>query len=303
MTRTILPGFSSPAASGLAAIVLLAGTLGLAGCSGAELVLKIPVSAGCKEIPLKECDELTDGLILYVEGKKEEGKPHVAKAVSANSPTELRRFAAFLQSIRGVAGAEEYMQPVFEVAEFIHFAATNAEAAQAAQQGQPLGPPPGQFGQPPIAGPPGAPSPTVSPPAPPAAAAASGVTRMLTADTDPKQIDGGAVAPLTSPGRGPCGPMLGSAATTCARAVDGPFVVTDVLMSAECDASVFVAATSPNGLGTSARWAVMGSTRSVTGGRLLVRKDETLIIGAPEAKKADQRCVVTWAGFRPYSEP
>ena len=139
--------------------------------------------------------------------------------------------------------------------------------------------------------------------APPAPVPPLGPTRTLTADTDPRQIDGGAVAPLSGPGRGVCGPMLGSAATTCARAVDGPFVITDVLMSAECDGSVFVAATSPNGLGTSARWAVTGSTRSVSGGRLLVRKDETLVIGAPEGKKADARCVVTWAGFRPYAEP
>ena len=283
----------------LVPMVLVASGLALAGCSGAEVVLKIPVSTGCKEVPLKECDELTDGLLLYVEGKQEEAKPRVAKAVSANSPADLRRFVGFLQSLRGLTGAEGYLKPVFEVADFSNYQAAQAEAAQYAAPPGPGLAPSGPPLTPMVAAPVQS---TVVPVAAVAPIAPAGPSRMVTADTDPKQIDGGAIAPLSSPGRGPCGPLLGSSGTTCARAVDGPFVVTDVHMSGECDASIFVAATSPNGLGTSARWAVTGSTRSVSGSRLLVRKDETLIIGAPDNKKADQRCVVTWAGFRPYAE-
>lgn len=265
----------------------------LAGCSGVDVVLKFPVSEGCKEIQLKECDELTDGVLLYVEGKQEEARSHVGKATRANSPTELRRFAAFLLSLKKLAGTEEYMKPVFEIAGLIDYQAAQAEAAQAAGGAPPLGGPlPGAA--PPAPAPVTAAAPTV-PPVP------TGPTRAFTADTDPKQLDGGAVAPTSSPGRGPCGPMLGATSTTCARAVDGPFVVTDVLASAECDASVFVAATAPSGLGAP-RFALIGP-RTLSGARLLVRKDETLIIGAPDGKtRVDPRCVVTWAGFRPYMD-
>jgi hypothetical protein len=280
-------------------MVVVAFGLAPTGCSAVDVVVKVPVAAGCKETGLRECELLADGLVLFVQGEnKKEGQEKIQRATSANSPADLRRFASFLQSMRGVQGIEEYLKPILEVAEFINYSAAQGEAALAAQS-----PPPGAIPAAPVAAPTAAAfaTATVAPATPAPVVAAS---RPITADTDPKQLDGGSVAPLTSPGRGPCGPLLGASATTCVRAVDGPFVVTDVHMTGECEASVFAAATAISGIGGGARWAVTANARTVVGGgRMFVRGGETLIIGAPDGKaKADARCIVTWGGFRPYAE-
>ena len=56
-------------------VVALGIALAVGGCSTAtSLVVKPPVVGKCEEAGLKGCDDLADGIILYIEGDKKEGE-------------------------------------------------------------------------------------------------------------------------------------------------------------------------------------------------------------------------------------
>lgn len=149
----------------------------------------------------------------------------------------------------------------------------------------------------------------------------------LTADTDPSRLEGGTVSreaeatfACTIPGAP--GPAF------CARAVTGPFVVTDLQTSPGCGPHAFASAI--GGKGAAARWTLSGPL-GVHGARMLVAAGEALFVGAvagapppdaapppapapkprrakgiaaptePAAPPSDARCMLTWNGFRPYA--
>lgn len=150
--------------------------------------------------------------------------------------------------------------------------------------------------------------------------ARSALGRVLTADTDPARMEGGTIS--AGAGTFPC-VLPGAPAAWCAKAVSGPFVVTDLETSAGCGAHVIVAALTSR-MAETPRWSLRGAL-AAHGGRLALRHDELLFITAviaapppppaPSAKKAGkhsadppppeepepQHCSVTWAGFHPYT--
>src|SRR5260221_141195 len=60
---------------------------------GARLMLAEPINQKCAQSGVKNCDDITEGLLLYVESKKEEGTQHLRVAAASNSPDALRSFA------------------------------------------------------------------------------------------------------------------------------------------------------------------------------------------------------------------
>jgi hypothetical protein len=141
--------------------------------------------------------------------------------------------------------------------------------------------------------------------------------RALTADTDPSRIEGGTLS-SQGPGTFAC-TIPGNRPAWCAKAANGPFVLTDLRTTPACGDTALVAALTGQ-MTDASRWTMRGPI-DLHGARLLLRGDEWLFIGAvatgaePEAAatrgkrktreseppSSEARCAVTWSGFRPYS--
>lgn len=80
----------------------------LPACVSAELILKSPVIGQCNSAKLKGCDEMADGVIAYVDGKKDEGRKLLIRAAGKNAPKEVHAFAASLRSASKMPGLESY---------------------------------------------------------------------------------------------------------------------------------------------------------------------------------------------------
>ncbi|MGA7743184.1 MAG: hypothetical protein WCE40_15220, partial [Polyangia bacterium] len=68
---------------------------------------------------LKQCDDLVNGILLYVDGDEDGARSALADAVRANQPEKLRKFAEGLQTISHIPGASSYMEPIAKVSEFL----------------------------------------------------------------------------------------------------------------------------------------------------------------------------------------
>jgi hypothetical protein len=273
----------------LATVVLF-----LPACSaGVSFIIKDPIVEKCTSAGIQGCPDLTEGVILFVEGKQDEGKEKVLHGAAANSPEQLKEFAVILQLVGKIPGTEEYMGPVLEVAKIILEEAKNQRPAKKgktttdsaladkspdrAHDDRPAAPP-------------------IIVQAP------SGPTRTLTADTDAERIGSGITAPWLNPTHVSCTSPFGLGAAWCTTVVKGPFVVTDLSSGPGCQGDLFASAADSE----SRAWALAGSSLSplvVHGGRLLVRQGESLILGAGGKGAAEPRCVVTWSGFKPYKRP
>jgi hypothetical protein len=260
----------------------------LAGCASSQPVLQDPVLTRCSEGGLRACDELTDGIVLYADGELDTARAKLWRAGSQNSPDELKKFSASIQELGTSPRVETYSEPLIEVASLL-----TMQADRAAQV-TPRPPPP------PAAPPPPPKTQAEGPLKPPQRE----IGFWITADTDPARLDGGIASPGTSPGKVPCGGIFGAGSAYCIKAIEGPFVVTDMKVVPGCPNELFVAA----GSSTSPRWALLSTSASplsVHGGRLFVKAGEFLFVGAqaPKIEKVstDARCAVVWGGFRPYT--
>lgn len=251
-------------------------------CSaGVEMVLKEPIAARCRSIGLHGCSDMTEGVIHYVSGEKEDGRNKILSGAAENAPEQVRAFAFALTTLGTIPGTESFMGPILEVANIL-------------QQAPPRPGPPGlQPGYDPrMAAPPPQPAAPV-PPAPP-----PGPAITLTADTDLSRLEGGQSIPASDPGKVPCGAGYGAGAGYCVRVIIGPFVVTDLGASAGCPHELFASAGQPG----APRWMVVNPVAH--GSRLVVKQGELLTLGAIAASESklvkDARCSISWSGFWPY---
>jgi hypothetical protein len=86
---------------------------------GISMVLKSPVESKCGGAGLKGCPELTDGVLLYVEGKEPEGKDKLIKGAAENAPEKVQEFAKQLKLLKDVPGVASHMKKVLEVADIL----------------------------------------------------------------------------------------------------------------------------------------------------------------------------------------
>jgi hypothetical protein len=188
--------------------------VGALGCGGsASLVLKTPVSNECQKASLQGCDEIAEGVLLYVEGRKGEGAIKLRTAAQKNSPEKIQSFAAVLGTLSRAPGAGKYADAIHEVMGVL----TSSGVALAEPASR----------------------------SPDGAAASAGSTegagvmargsshRILTADTDAAQVRSDYVsAPTNSPAW--CTQLFGTGAA-CVMLARGPLFLTDVApSSAEC---------------------------------------------------------------------
>src|SRR5262245_31491263 len=91
----------------------------LVSCGGVQIILKSPVEDRCSKAGLKGCPELTEGVLLYVEGDKVKGKETVLKGAAENAPEKVREFAAAIKELKNIPGATNYVKPLIEIADIL----------------------------------------------------------------------------------------------------------------------------------------------------------------------------------------
>ena len=87
----------------------------LTGCS-ASMIIKQPVVDQCQGAGLRGCDQLTDGVLAYVDGDQEAGRAKLVAGAAQNNPEDVRKFAQMLTALRDLPGMSEQMGPIGEVA-------------------------------------------------------------------------------------------------------------------------------------------------------------------------------------------
>ncbi len=261
------------------------------GCAAGSMMIKPPVEQKCSGYGLKGCGELVDGVVLYVDGDKPGALHKLKEAAAKNSPAQIRPFAkALKQVIPGDAGAE-----IAEILSGEIAAESDAAApvqAPLASQTTPTAPPPTAV--PVSVRPPGQDAPRVDP-------GLEHVELALAAPVDPSRLLTDSIVPQREPTKTVC--EVAGANSTCVRKGTGPFVVTDAVTPLGCKTDLFIGASDYTG---KMNWIVQTNSPGFHGARFLLRSDQWLTVaarGVPTTAEGDDRCIVTWAGFRPRMVP
>ena len=267
----------------------LACALLLFGCGASQMVLKDPIANKCANSGLQGCDELTDGILLYVDGNKVEGEAKLKQGAAANSPDKVKAFAQNLEPIMQLPGVSSYSGSLKAV---IHILATSADAHEPTEAGQAATA--AKTTQEPQAG-----HATVAP----AVEAATTVT--LPPNLDISRLRTRTFFPATDDKATTCDEgILAAPNRTCTRvkAFLGPLVLTNVHLSAGCPDELLIFS---EGSEHSVRWILAtppGVALTVNGGGLLVPQDDVFYVGARSnvgPLHKDVRCAVTFSGWRP----
>lgn len=267
------------------------------GCSAASMVIKAPVEQKCAGYGLRGCDQLVDGVVLYVNGDKDGAVLALKRGAAANSPAQLRPFASTIRTVISGETGEE----IAEILSGDVRAPTAAVVAAAATN---------MDGQTTVPNSPyreGAPSPAAVPQ--PAAthdfsrndSGMEHIELALAAPVDPSRLLTESVSPQREPTKTVC--EVAGANSTCVRKGTGPFVVTDAVTPISCKVELFIGATDYTG---KMSWLVQTNSPGFHGAHFLLRSDQWLTVaarGVPTNADGDDRCIVTWAGFRPRMVP
>ncbi len=106
----------------------------LASCVGdAQFVLQQPVAARCTTAGLRDCETITQGTLLYADGKPNAGRQILLQGLRSNAgkSAELERYAHGLEVIGDVSGDGEYQTPLQPAVWLVRYA-----AQQEAKRGQ-----------------------------------------------------------------------------------------------------------------------------------------------------------------------
>lgn len=236
----------------------------LASCGSVQIILKPPVQDRCASTGLQGCAELTEGVLLYVEGDKVGGKAKLTSGAAQNAPEKVKQFAQALRELKKVPGIEAHVKPLMEVADILAKGGATKGGAKAAK-----GKKGGGFGR------------------------GDTEAAAYAADEATARREGGTVVPG---GGVSCGMLPGYA--YCSFLAQGPLVITELVTGGDCPAEVVVAASRVPVTLTSLRWVVRDPA-GLDGQRGFVRPDESLFVGVQGAGAADPRCTLTWSGYRP----
>jgi len=99
----------------------------LFGCGSAELVLKAPVVDRCSSAKLKGCEEMADGVIAYVDGKKDDGRKQIVRGAAKNAPKEVAAFATSLRTAAKMPGIDSYADTLKEIADLLETTPAGSE--------------------------------------------------------------------------------------------------------------------------------------------------------------------------------
>lgn len=252
------------------------------GCGGAfTLIVKPPVVSRCEETGLKGCDEITDGVLLWADGKKEEARTKLRAGIAKNSTTRVRKYAANLKIVASMPGISDYSAPIIEVCDLL-----------ADETGGPLTAEEEKTAE--------------KPSAKPAKEKSEGDVTAARDTAKDHALRTSTAVPFANSQAYSCQPFSSLASpvgpASCLRVSEGPLIITDIHVSAGCPNDMFFLV----GKIPKPRWFVLappGGT-SLHGARLLVNADESVIVGvragsADQELKKDVACSVTWAAVEP----
>lgn len=267
-----------------------------------SMILRSPVSDQCARAGLQSCEQLADGVLLYVDGRRDEAMPKLSAGAADNTPERLTRFTELLGALENLPGASKYSASLQGVV-----ATINVEASKKAKRGaddgrskevRPMDREPNQREFP---------------------------VRALSADADPRQLrDGLEISPTG--GLGWCTEYFGEG-TRCATVAQGPLYLTDAVPNGKSCEGQFLAVVSGDALG-----ARFDAPLSIHGARIFVPSGSSLIFGqlaepkketsepksgekatspSPSSEKKPPRvvldeaspewsCLLYWSGFVPY---
>jgi hypothetical protein len=272
------------------------------GCGGsASLVLKTPVSKQCASVGLLGCDELSDGVLLYAEGKGREGAEKLQAGAAQNAPEKIKEFAELLETLSNLPGAGKYAGAISEVV------ATLTLTASSSPTGAPSISSAGSLAE-----------------LPSSSALDRSARGAVTADTDVAQHRSG-LAEIPSYPPEWCAKF--GKGTSCLLVARGPLFLTDARAPAADCKGQFLAIISGGQVAVELK-----SPLSIHGGRILVPTGAALVLGQrpeppqeptnsaekPAEKSADKpdeesevvtlddvapewSCSLYWSGFVPYS--
>jgi len=266
------------------------------GCGSVQLVLRGPLSDRCAETGLRGCSEMVDGVMAYVEGNKADAEEKLKRISAENAPEKLEEFAATLQPLADLPGAQSYAGLIKEVVDLLAKSAKAGERAKrvsskkattdeqvAAESVARLATSEeskGAF----VASPPRHDSSTVNFP--------RLRTRSVAPFADGKKVDC----------NGPLAVARGGGGCSRVSVFTGPFVVTDLYAPGGCGDDLFVAV---DGLDSSG-WFIFNTafqSLNMHGVELVVSSGEKLYVGARTDKGSLRneplRCSITLSGWGP----
>jgi hypothetical protein len=87
------------------------------GCAptSSSTVLREPVMQKCQKAALEACKEMTDGVVLYLDGQTVQGSRRLLAAGSQNSADGRERYATLLEQAQGLPGASKYKKELAQV--------------------------------------------------------------------------------------------------------------------------------------------------------------------------------------------
>lgn len=252
--------------------------LALTGCGAG--MLRAPVESGCNETGLEGCPQITEGVLLVVDGDKAAGLEKLKAGAGANQPAELVLFAKALKAIGALPGLQPHMAPIVEVCTVIEQLAEAREKELAAAKAE---------------SPTGAAAQGTAPAI--ADAAHEGRRgegrRAVTADTDASRMIT-TMFVVTKENREVCDPRDPFGALMCGRAAVGPLVITDLDVPKGC--TVYAASLPTGEQGPVWQLQIDGSRGGV---RWLIGHGHRFVMRT-ESAIPDAACPLVWSGFRPY---
>lgn len=260
-------------------IVAVSALVTCLGCNAAlNVVVKPPVVNQCEGTGLKGCDEMTEAVLLYIDGKKDEARTKLREGVAKNSNTRVRRYAAGLRMITSLPGIADYAGPINEVCDLL-----------ADETGGPLSEDEVK----------------AAASAPTTAAGKKDEDQSVNTSKD-HGLRSATVVPSAMANAFSCQPFSALESdgrkALCVRVSTGPLIISDIHVGAGCSNEVFILA----GKISRPRWFVIGSPSGTAmhGAKLVVKSDEPLIVGVRVAGPEDDIkkaaiCSVTWAAAEP----
>jgi hypothetical protein len=268
--------------------------LGCAVTGSATVMLKAPVAQQCAQVPLQGCEELSEGVLLYLSDKKVEGRAKILEGAAKNAPDDVRKYAVALRALQAtVPGLGQLTQPLNEVTDILLQANGGKPAVSAASPSDVQN----------VTNPYNAPRPEP----------AERDARLLTADTDLNRMSHGT---LSAPSESfPWCTQAFGVTARCVLVQRGTLVLTDLLsVGPDCEGQ-FMAVMR----GGMVQLSFEGPFQ-FHGARIIIPSTDALVLGqrqelpvpsSPDAKKSPTKagptgsrtCGYYYSGYKPYETP
>lgn len=252
----------------------------LLGCSTAQVALKGPISDRCSLAGLQECSKITTGALAYMNGDWKEGEAQLRSGASANSPTDVHRFAASLDTLSTAVGGDagKSMQAVADILR------DRSKPVESSPHAEPVR------------------TAAATSPGPPVKAPSSAIATPDRSRPQTSIVQTAMNTPVTDSFARSCDPVLSGGLRACValRAAAGPFILTSLYTSGGCPDELFVSSSGEAGgprwtmlLPVGEKWNVSGQFHVDGVAGLWIGARGPVLLG-----KNDGRCSVVWSGYR-----